>query len=171
LSPNSLRDLKLLEYIEQSLSEANLPGELFTFELTETAAIFDIDQAVTFFGDLREMGCQIALDDVGSGFNSFYNMRQLPLDQIKIDGSYVRAACENPLDRVFVESVQKIAATLGVRTVAEFVEDDEIRQTMFEIGVDYVQGFGLHKPEPLTDILQSQQAQQLSEKASATSSA
>lgn len=158
LSPNSLRDPNLLTYIEKSLSDANLPGELFTFELTETAAIFDIEQAVKFFGDLRQLGCQIALDDVGSGFNSFYNMRQLPLDQIKIDGSYVRAACENPLDRVFVESVQNIAATLGVRTVAEFVEDDEIRQTMFDIGVDYVQGFGLHRPEPLTDILAKQLA-------------
>jgi diguanylate cyclase (GGDEF)-like protein/PAS domain S-box-containing protein len=165
LSPNSLRDPNLLKYIEQGLADADLPGELFTFELTETAAIFDLDQAVKFFGDLRKMGCQIALDDVGSGFNSFYNMRQLPLDQIKIDGSYVRAACENPLDRVFVESVQNIAATLGVRTVAEFVEDDKIRQTMFDIGVDYVQGFGLHRPERLTDILEKCQQAEKSEMA------
>ncbi len=149
LSPSSLRDRSLLTHIANSLIEFEVPGSQITFELTETAAIFDLDQAQRFFQGLKDLGCRVALDDVGSGFNSFYNLRQLPVDQIKIDGSYVRSVCQNPLDLAFVESIQRIASILQVQTVAEFVENDEIRATMTSIGVDFLQGYGLHKPEPL----------------------
>ena len=152
LSPSSLRDGKLLVYIGQKLRESRVPGEQLTFELTETAAIFDLDQARVFFRGLKDLGCRVALDDVGSGFNSFDNLRQLPIDQIKIDGSYVRSVCENPLDLAFVEAIQRIAEILNVRTVAEFVENDRIREKMTHIGVHYLQGYGLHKPEPLDEI-------------------
>ncbi len=149
LSPSSLRDRTLLRHIADSLGEFGVPGNQITFELTETAAIFDIDQAKRFFLGLKKLGCRVSLDDVGSGFNSFYNLRQLPVDQIKIDGSYVRSSCENPLDFAFVESIQRIATILKVQTVAEFVENDAIRAAMTNIGVDYLQGYGLHRPEPL----------------------
>ena len=152
LSPSSLRDGKLLVYIGRMLQEHRVPGAQLTFELTETAAIFDLEQARVFFKGLKDLGCRVALDDVGSGFNSFYNLRQLPIDQIKIDGSYVKSVCENPLDLAFVESIQRIAEILNVKTVAEFVENERIRQKMTSIGVHYLQGYGLHKPEPLGKI-------------------
>lgn len=152
LSPSSLRDQNLLAYIGRTLREYGVSGKQLIFELTETAAVFDLAQAQVFFGGLKDLGCAIALDDVGSGFNSFYNLRQLPVDQIKIDGSYVRSACDNPLDLVFVESIQRIAEILQVQTVAEFVENDRIRTAMIEVGVNYLQGFGIHRPEPLSDV-------------------
>ncbi len=152
LSPSSLRDPALLEYIGQSLEQFALPGKLLMFELTESAAIFDLGQAQSFFRGLKNLGCRVALDDVGSGFNSFDNLRQLPVDQIKIDGSYVRGACDNELDFAFVQSIQRIAEILRVKTVAEFVEDERTRAAMVDIGVNYLQGFGLHTPEPLLGL-------------------
>jgi len=172
LSPSSLRDGKLLVYIGQMLKDQRVPGEQLTFELTETAAIFDLDQARVFFKGLKDLGCRVALDDVGSGFNSFYNLRQLPIDQIKIDGSYVKSVCENPLDLAFVESIQRIAEILNVKTVAEFVENERIREKMTSIGVHYLQGYGLHKPEPLGEIEQRSnlaKLQPLAEKAKSLS--
>ncbi|MGH1359458.1 MAG: EAL domain-containing protein [Burkholderiaceae bacterium] len=156
LSPSSLRDPALLTYIGQSLEQFALPGNQLVFELTESAAIFDLGQAQSFFRGLKALGCRVALDDVGSGFNSFDNLRQLPVDQIKIDGSYVRGACENELDFAFVQSIQRIAEILQVKTVAEFVEDERTRLAMVDIGVNYLQGYGLHSPEPLLGLSVSQ---------------
>ncbi len=153
LSPTSLRDPTLLEWLGTTLREFDIAGANLTFELTETAAIFDLDQALNFFGKLRVMGCRVALDDVGSGFNSFANLRWLPVDQIKIDGGYVRGAISNPLDRVLVESIQRIADILGVETVAEYIESDELIELMTSIRIDHLQGNALHEPEPLESVV------------------
>ena len=153
LSATSLRDRDLVRYISNHLNSSGLSGEFFTFELTETAAIFDIEQANRVFTNLKKLGCKVALDDVGSGFNSFYNLRQIPVDIVKIDGSYVKNVCTDDMDRIFIESIQRIADLLQLETVAEYVESDQIRAAVKDIGIDYLQGYDVHKPEPLSAVM------------------
>lgn len=156
LSASSLRDRMLLPFIAQQLASSGLDGGRFTFELTESAALVDLQQAREFIVGLKQLGCRVSLDDVGTGFSSFAHLRALPIDQIKIDGSFVRAVCDNPLDRVLVESLQRVADVLGVETVAEFVENESISRALRGIGIGFLQGFGVHRPEPIAGILAAQ---------------
>ena len=114
--------------------------------------MLDLDKARDFIAGLKALGCRVALDDVGAGFSSFSHLRLLPIDQIKIDGSFVRSMCDSPLDRVLVESLQRVAEVLGVQTVAEYVENDRIEQALRAIGVSYLQGWGVHRPEPFAGL-------------------
>lgn len=122
------------------------------FELTESAALFDLTKARECIVGLQQLGCRVALDDVGAGFSSLSHLQLLPIDVIKIDGSFVRTAHKSALNRVMVESLQRVAEVLGVQTVAEYVEDDHVEETMRDIGVTYLQGYGVHRPEPLDQL-------------------
>ena len=153
LSASTLRDGGLLQFVRERVAESGLDGRLLTFELTESAALLDLDKAREFILGLKRLDCRFALDDVGTGFSSLAHLRLLPLDEIKIDGSFVRTACDCPLDRVLVEALQRAAGLLKLATVAEFVEDDRIAQTMRDIGVTCLQGYGVHEPEPLARVL------------------
>ena len=152
VSATSLRDASLALFITEQLDRSRLAGSLFTFELTESAAIINFALANDFILSVQALGCRVALDDVGTGFCSFAHLKMLPVDQIKIDGSFVRTVCHDPLNRVMVESLHRIAKVLGVTTVAEFVETDQIRQALCTIGVDFVQGYGIHRPAPLLEV-------------------
>jgi diguanylate cyclase (GGDEF)-like protein/PAS domain S-box-containing protein len=149
LSGHSLGDSGLKEYIVDQINTYGIPAEKVCFEITETAAVSRLDQAIHFIGDMRELGCRFALDDFGTGMSSFAYLKNLPVDFLKIDGSFVKDILEDPVDCGMVESINQIGHLMGLRTIAEYVENDRIRKRLAQIGVDYAQGFGVAKPGPL----------------------
>lgn len=146
-----LGDLELLEKIESRLALRGVrPGQL-VFEVTETAAIARMDEARRFVDRLRELGCGFALDDFGAGFASFYYLKYLPFDYLKVDGEFVRAMTENPTDQLIVRAIVQTARGLGKRTIAEFVDDERTIALLRAVGVDYAQGFHLGRPAPVEE--------------------
>ena len=153
LSGSVLGDEHALRFIKESVLSSSIPTNCLCFEITETAVIKDLDKAIEFIRELRELGCQFALDDFGSGSSNFSYLKSLPVDFIKIDGMFVRSVTEDPLARTIVESINDIAHVIGVKTIAEFVENDRTLKVLREIGIDYAQGYGIGRPIPLTDVL------------------
>lgn len=148
LSGLSLSNEPFIERIIQHLEESKVDPTLLCFEITETAAISNMRCALAFISKMKALGIRFALDDFGSGASSFGYLKSLPVDYLKIDGSLVKNMLTEPVDRAIVESIHDIAQMLGMKTIAEFVENDEIKQALADIGVDYVQGYGIGKPEP-----------------------
>ena len=130
-----------------------IPCEKICLEITETAAMSNIDQALDFFTRVRALGCLVALDDFGSGLSSFGYLKRLPVDIVKIDGLFVRDINVNEMDRVMVRSINDLAKQMGKITVAEFVENDQVRACLVELGVDYGQGYGIGHPKPLAELV------------------
>ena len=139
-------------YVRDWIAETGVPPRSLCFEITESVAIRSLANAAALIDALGDLGCQFALDDFGSGLSSFNQLRHLKVDYLKIDGSFIHNIDRDPINRAMVESINTIGKKLGKRTVAEFVENDRIRKILQEIDVDYAQGFGLHKPEPLSNI-------------------
>jgi len=153
LSGHSLGDTGLAAYIGSQLHEAQVdPGQL-VFEVTETTAIGNIAAARDFAQQLARLGCRFALDDFGAGFGSFYYLKHLPFDYIKIDGEFVRNCTVDVTDRLVIRAVVKLAQGMGTRTIAEFVGDEKTFATVAALGVDYAQGFHLGKPAPVESVL------------------
>lgn len=155
LSGNSLGNKDLLERICYLLDKSISPAENYCFEVTETSAIANLKQATHFLSTLRSKGCKIALDDFGSGLSSFAYLKELPIDYLKIDGVFVKDIAIDDIDKAFVESINQIGQVMGLATIAEFVENDAILKILTEIGVDYAQGYGIHKPCPFDQIFPS----------------
>lgn len=155
ISGGSMTDDKLLERIGYLLDKSSLPANNFCFEVTETAAIANLTQAQEFLSTLRSKGCRIALDDFGSGLSSFAYLKSLPIDAIKIDGYFVKDMVDDPIDKVFVESIHQMGQVMGLTTIAEFVEDNDILDILVEMGVDYAQGYGVHTPCPFDEAIMS----------------
>ena len=153
LSAQSLCDDDFLQFLLEEVEDANLPPEHLCFEITETAAIANLTRAIAFMRRMKALGCRFSLDDFGSGLSSFGYLKTLPVDYLKIDGSFVRDIGEDPIDLALVESINQIGHILGIETIAEYVENDEIRRQLEEIGVDYLQGYGIARPEPLATLL------------------
>lgn len=149
LSATSLADETLLKFIEDTIDENKIDFLRIGFEITETTAITDLELTGRWIGRLKIKGCRFALDDFGSGFNSFVYLKHLPVDQLKLDGSFIRTLDQEPAQRAFVEAMQQLAQALGVKTIAEFVENELVYQALQEIGVDYGQGYYLGKPAPI----------------------
>lgn len=149
ISGHSLGDDDLKDFILGQLKHYAIPAEKICFEITETAAVSRLDQAIHFIGEMRELGCRFALDDFGTGMSSFAYLKNLPVDFLKIDGSFVRDLLDDPVDCGMVESINQIGHLMGLKTIAEYVETDSVRERLIDIGVDYVQGFGISRPEPL----------------------
>ena len=152
LSGQSLGDGSLHEYILEQLRAFGLPAEKISFEITETAVVNRLDQATRFISLLKRRGFRFALDDFGTGVSSFAYLKSLPVDYLKIDGSFVKNMLNDPVDRAMVESINRIGHLMGLQTIAEYVESDQILEQLIEIGVDYAQGYGVMKPRPLTSI-------------------
>ena len=145
----SLTDAELPSFVERELSAAGVdPGRLI-FEITETSAIADMEQAREFAERLTRLGCRFALDDFGAGFSSFHYLKYLPLDYLKIDGDFVRGLASSPTDRLVVKAMVDIARGMGMKTIAEFVEDAETVALLRELGVDYSQGYHHGRPVPV----------------------
>ncbi len=152
LSGHSLGNERTLRFLEDQIARFEIPPEKLCFEVTETVAAQDPDKATRFIGALRDRGCHIALDDFGTGVSSFGYLRTLPVDFVKIDGIFVKDILEDPADDVLVASINRVAHALGKKTIAEYVESEQILRRMAEIGVDFVQGYGVGPPEPLGDM-------------------
>ncbi len=152
LSGTSLSDQSFFEFIHEKLQQYELAASMICFEITETAAICNLGKAVEFIKEIREVGCKFALDDFGSGLSSFSYLKTIPVDFVKIDGSFVRNILNDPMDRAIVEAINEICHVAGIRTVAEFVETPEIKHELQTIGVDYMQGYGVSEPEPIATL-------------------
>ncbi len=140
LSGRAFEDKELLPLIRGLLNDSSLSPSQLTFEITETAAIANLRDASKFITRLKDMGCEFALDDFGSGFCSFNYLKKLPVDKLKIDGSFVKNLAETPVDQAMVQSMNQIAHALGKKTIAEFVENDQTLQLLKTYGVDFAQG-------------------------------
>jgi EAL domain-containing protein (putative c-di-GMP-specific phosphodiesterase class I) len=154
LSGKSIGDRKLAALIENELAETGIDPARLNFELTETAAIANVEEARAFASRLRGRGCQFSPDDFGAGFGSFYYLKNFPFDYLKIDGDFIRALATSPMDQLVVEAIVSIARGMGKKTVAEFVADEETACLLCKIGVDYAQGHHFGMPKPVADVLQ-----------------
>ncbi len=153
LSGNSLNNAGLLEWIFQAIDLSPVSASNLTFEVTETAVLNHVVQAGAFMERLRRAGCRIAMDDFGAGLSSFSYLKHFPVDIVKIDGSFIRNIVDSEVDRHIVESMNALAHRLGAQTVAEFVENQAIRDVVRAIGVDYVQGHAIGRPESFEAVL------------------
>ena len=153
LSGVTLGDAGFGAYVQAELERAGVPGSCLCFEITETAAIANLSSALRLINELQAIGCSFALDDFGSGLSSFAYLKHLPVDTLKIDGGFVRGITASAIDRAMVASINEIGHLMGLRTIAEFVEDDDILAALAQIGVDGAQGYGLGRPAPLAGWL------------------
>ncbi len=153
LSGTSLASEDFAGFVKAQLIKHQVPHGRVCFEITETAAIRDLPRAVAFMSELREMGCSFALDDFGTGVSSFGYLRSLPVDFIKIDGSFVRDADTDEVDHAIVESIHHVATQLRLRTIAEFVESRAVMSRLMRLGIDLMQGYALARPSMLDELL------------------
>ncbi len=152
LSGRSLGDAGCLIHIENQLREFAIPAEKICFEITETEAIGNLTKAQYFIERLKSHGCSFALDDFGSGLSSYAYLKNLPVDFLKIDGMFVKDIATDPANHAMVESINHIGHVMGRKTIAEFVESQAIVKILGELGVDYLQGYGIAKPLPLCEL-------------------
>ena len=150
LSGVSINDNSFTDFVRKLLTRFNLPRGLLCFEVTETTAISNLTKAAQLMHELKAMGCRFALDDFGIGMSSFAYLKYLPVDYIKIDGVFIRDMAVDPMDHAIVEAINRIAHILGLKTVAEFVEDETTLERLRVLKVDYAQGYFIAKPEALT---------------------
>ena len=154
LSGQSLAQESMLEFVTERLQHYAIPPRCIIFEITETAAISHHERAQSLIRTLRYMGCRFSLDDFGSGLSSFGYLKTLPVDFIKIDGSFVRDIAHNAVDSAMVTAIHRVGHVLGLRTIAECVESEATMERLREIGLDFVQGFYLSEPTPLEQHLE-----------------
>jgi len=149
LSGKAFGDEVLLQVIRQSLADTGIDPSKLVLEVTESVAIANMSEACRFVETLRGLGCQFALDDFGVGFSSFSHLKHLPVDYLKIDGSFIRDLSRSPVDQHLVRAIVDVAQALGKRTIAEFVSDEDSLHLLTSYGVDYAQGFYLAQPDEL----------------------
>lgn len=149
LSGQSMGDEEFLGYVLKLFEQYKVPGKQVCFEVTETSVISNITYARNFISVMKNFGCRFALDDFGSGLSSFQYLKDLDVDFIKIDGSFIRSMTYNDNSYNMVTSINHIGHVMGLKTIAEFVENDEISSLLEDIGVDYIQGYFVDKPHPI----------------------
>jgi diguanylate cyclase (GGDEF)-like protein len=149
LSGSSLSDGELYGYIRNLVDKYSILPERVCFEITETSAIANLNHTIRFIEQSRKDGFEFALDDFGSGMSSFSYLKALPVDYLKVDGGFVRNLLDDPIDLSIVDACNRIGHAAGLKTIAEFVENDAIKERLTELGLDYAQGFGIAKPKPL----------------------
>ncbi|RMQ75809.1 Sensory box/GGDEF domain/EAL domain protein [Pseudomonas syringae pv. tomato] len=150
LSGSSIGDDTFLEYLKQQFKTFAVAPEMICFEITETSAIADLDSAIRFINELKALGCQFSLDDFCSGMSSFAYLKHLPVDFLKIDGSFVKDMLDNPINKAMVEVINNIGHVMGKRTIAEYVETSQVESALQEMGVDFAQGYLIARPELFT---------------------
>jgi EAL domain-containing protein (putative c-di-GMP-specific phosphodiesterase class I) len=152
-SGQSLHDDSFGDFLIDKLEHCGLDPVLFSFELTENAAVASIDRAESLMRRLRGLGCGVALDDFGTGMSSLSYLRQLPVSTLKIDGSFVRDVLKDSRAESMVQAIAQLARSMSLTTVAEYVETEELRHRVAALGVDYGQGFSIGRPAPLQEVL------------------
>ncbi len=152
LSGSSIGSESFQDKVVALAEEYHVVAGTICFEITETAAISNFESATRFIKRLRATGVRFALDDFGSGLSSFAYLKNLPVDYLKIDGSFVRDIADDPVDREMVRAIHQLGRVMGIETIAEFVEDERILQHLVQIGVDYAQGYGVARPRPISEV-------------------
>ncbi|MBE9206252.1 EAL domain-containing protein [Nostoc sp. LEGE 06077] len=153
LSGASINDDQFIDFVCDQFTLHQIPPGAICFEITETVAIKNLSKAAVFIRTLKDFGCCFALDDFGSGMSSFAYLKNLPVDYLKIDGSFVRHIVEEPIDLAMVDAINKIGQVMGIQTIAEFVENNDILKVIQTLGVNYAQGYGVARPAPF-DLFQ-----------------
>ncbi len=153
LSGQSLQDETFLDYVVEEIRTSNLPPNVLCFELTETATVGNLEKAQHFLRTLQELGCQFALDDFGTGVSSLAYLKDLSVNYLKIDGSFVRDSLNNTRSESMIKAIAQLAKVMCMETIAEYVETDRLRARMADLGVDYGQGFAMGKAQPLDELL------------------
>lgn len=152
ISGQTIGDSLFQQFVFDQLDLYSIPPEAICFEITETETIGRFDSAIKFITELRKRGCRFGLDDFGTGVSTFSYLRTLPLDYLKIDGSFIRGIERDEVMQAIVESINHVGHVLGLRTVAEFVENEHVLEVLKDMDVDYAQGYALSKPFPLNDL-------------------
>lgn len=150
LSGQSLSDDTFLDYVSGLFEVYSVNPENICFEVTESTAIVNPETALKFMREMKSTGCKFALDDFGTGISSFSYLKTFPFDFVKIDGGFIRNITSSEIDQVMVGSICRIAKVLGIKTIAEYVEDEPVFSMLRELGVDYAQGYGFSEPAPLS---------------------
>jgi diguanylate cyclase (GGDEF)-like protein len=153
LSGHSLADKELKLFVLNAFEKHKIPYKKICFEITESMAILKMEETLEFIHTFQNLGCKFALDDFGSGFSSYNHLKNLPVQQLKIDGSFVKDILIDPIDLAMVKSIKDVAKAMGMETIAEFVESTDIMVELGKMGVDYAQGYGIAKPAPLTNFM------------------
>lgn len=148
ISGATVNDETFFDFVQRQFQEFDIPPNKVCLEITESAAIANINQSIPLFSRLRDLGCKFALDDFGSGLSSFGYLKHLPVDFVKIDGSFVRDITRDPIDLAMVEAINKISHVMGLQTIAEFVESEDVLASLQTLGVEYAQGYLLGHPKP-----------------------
>ena len=155
LSAHAFSDPGLFELLRNLIDESGLEPSRLILEVTETAAIADFTVAHAYITSIKALGCRFALDDFGVGFSSFYSLKKLPVDYVKIDGSFIKGLHSNPDDQVLVRSLSQAAHGFGKKTIAEFVENEQTLEILRQYNVDYAQGYLIGKPLPAEEAFQT----------------
>ncbi|MCW8331120.1 EAL domain-containing protein [Photobacterium sp. SDRW27] len=153
LSGQSMGNRDFVCFLVEKIRSSGLPTNKLCLEITETAAIGNMSEAIQLFTQLKFLGCLISLDDFGSGLSSFGYLKRMPVDIIKIDGMFVRDIAEDEMDFAMVKAINELAKKMGKQTVAEFVENEAILNRLRDLGVDYAQGYLFGKPQPLAELV------------------
>ncbi len=151
LSGQSFCEPGFVEYAIEQIRKSGVNPANICFEITETAAVSNLSQAIDFINNLKKIGCKFSLDDFGSGMSSFTYLKNLPVDYLKIDGYFVKSLLDSKVDHAMVSAINQIGQVMKLKTIAEFVENDAIFQELKALGIDYGQGYGIGKPEPFTE--------------------
>ena len=152
LSGFSISEAKFLGHIKGAIQTYQVPPQVLCFEITETAAVANLSAAAGFIRELKQLGCRFSLDDFGSGLSSFAYLKNLPVDYLKIDGEFVREMDSDEVSHAMVSAIHELGSVIGIRTIAEFVENDRIIEMLSAMGVDYAQGYAIAKPAPLEEL-------------------
>lgn len=156
LSGQSVTDHGFTDFVIETLQANSVPADKICFEITETTAIGNLVGAIQFINTLKALGCRFALDDFGSGMSSFAYLKTLPVDYLKIDGVFISDMMDDPINLAMVQSINSIAQVMGKATIAEFVESEAIYDCLVDMGVDYLQGYHISRPQPLAQLLGNQ---------------
>jgi EAL domain-containing protein (putative c-di-GMP-specific phosphodiesterase class I)/GGDEF domain-containing protein len=161
ISGRSLGDARLIDQVKRMMRRLPVNPEQLMFEITETAVISNVTEARRFADEMHEMGCQLALDDFGSGYGSFRYLKLFPIDLVKIDGAFITNLVTSEQDQVLVDAVVRVCRVHGVQTLAEFVQDEATLEILREMGVELAQGYLIGKPRPAAGLLGGQDTQPL----------
>lgn len=161
LSGSSVSDKNLADFITEQLTLHQVDAKLICFEITETEVIANLDQARSMITTLRDKGCRFALDDFGAGMSSYHHLKSLPVDFIKIDGKFIQQISADKVSHVIIEMINQVAHVMGIKTIAENVEDEATLHILNNIGIDYAQGILIDRPAPLNhNIIKSSRNRQ-----------
>jgi Amt family ammonium transporter len=158
LSGKSLGDKSFLDHIERRIKNGDIEGKMICFEITESAAVTSLSTARHFITTLKILGCRFSLDDFGSGMSSFAYLKTLPVDTLKIDGSFIKDIVIDPVVSTMVKAINEIAHTMNLQTVAEYVETESLLKELKRMEIDYAQGYHICKPFPIIELINNDES-------------